>query len=72
LTARRATARELGILEKSFERALDRYQADEESADQLVGFGEMVVPVGIDRVRLAAYTNVANLMMNLDEVINRE
>jgi len=72
LTARRATARELGILEKSFERALARYQADEESAGQLVGFGEMEVPVGIDRVRLAAYTSVANLMMNLDEVINRE
>jgi len=72
LTARRATARELGILEKSFERALARYQADEESAGKLVGFGEMEVPVGIDRVRLAAYTSVANLMMNLDEVINRE
>ena len=72
LTARRPTARELGILEKSFERALARYQADEESAGKLVGFGEMEVPVGIDRVRLAAYTNVANLMMNLDEVINRE
>ncbi|MBI85096.1 MAG: hypothetical protein CMJ81_18025 [Planctomycetaceae bacterium] len=72
LTARRATARELGILEKSFKRALARYQADEESAGKLVGFGEMEVPVGIDRVRLAAYTNVANLMMNLDEVVNRE
>ena len=72
LTARKASVRELEILEKSLGRSLARYQADEESAGKLVGFGEMKVPAGIDPVRLAAYTNVANLMMNLDEVINRE
>jgi hypothetical protein len=72
LTARLPTDAELAILEKALERSLARYQADEESAAELVGFGETGLPGGIDAVQLAAYTSVANLMMNLDEVVNRE
>jgi hypothetical protein len=72
LTARLPTDAELAILGKALERSLARYQADEESAAELVGFGETELPGGIDAVQLAAYTSVANLMMNLDEVVNRE
>jgi hypothetical protein len=57
---------------KALQRSLARYRADPESTLKLVGFGELKVPAGIDPVQLAAYTNVANLMMNLDEVVNRE
>jgi hypothetical protein len=72
LTSRWPSDRERAILVKALQRSLARYQADQESALKLVGFGELKVPAGIDPVQLAAYTNVANLMMNLDEVVNRE
>ena len=72
LTSRLPTEEELAILEKAFGRSLARYQSDQESAAALVGFGETGVPAGSDLVQLAAYTSVVNLMMNLDEVVNRE
>ena len=72
LTARLPTDAELPILKKTLDRSLARYQADEESAAELVSFGETEVPGGIGVAQLAAYTSVANLMMNLDEVVNRE
>ena len=72
LTSRWPSDREHAILLKALQRSLARYQADQESALKLVGFGELKVSAGIDPVQLAAYTNVANLMMNLDEVVNRE
>ena len=72
LTARRPTATELAILERALKRSLARYQQDPESAAGLVNFGEMKAPAGMGPVELAAYTSVANLMMNLDEVVNRE
>jgi hypothetical protein len=72
LTSRWPSDRERAILVKALQRSLARYRADPESTLKLVGFGELKVPAGIDPVQLAAYTNVANLMMNLDEVVNRE
>ena len=72
ITARRPTATELAILERALKRSLARYQQDPESAAGLVSFGEMKAPAGMGPVELAAYTSVANLMMNLDEVVNRE
>ena len=72
LTSRLPTDEELAILEKALGRSLARYQSDQESAAKLVGFGETEVPAGSDLVQLAAYTSVVNLMMNLDEVVNRE
>jgi len=71
LTARWPTEAELVILERALRRSLARYQEDQESAAGLVGFGEMKSPAGIGLVELAAYTSVANLMINLDEVVNR-
>jgi len=72
LTARRPTKQELQILQRTLGRALERYQQDPEAAAELVGYGESPVDPQLDTVQLAAYASVANLMMNLDEVINRE
>lgn len=54
-----------------FERMRARYAADPASAGKLVRTGESPVPAGIPEPELAAYTMVANLVLNLDETINR-
>lgn len=53
------------------ERMRARYAADAASAGKLVRTGESAVPAGIPEPELAAYTMVANLVLNLDETINR-
>ena len=53
------------------ERMRARYAADKESAGKLVRVGESPVPEGVPEADLAACTMLANLVLNLDETINR-
>jgi hypothetical protein len=57
----------LGTLEK--QRA--RYAAAPQDASQLVSFGDSKPPADIPAPELAAWTLTANLLLNLDETLNK-
>lgn len=71
LTARMPDDRELAVARQMLESFRERYQADPKSAEQLISYGESETRSDVEASRLAAYTMLANLLMNLDEVINK-
>jgi hypothetical protein len=72
LTARPPRPVELKILRGDLEQHLTRYRRDRESALKLLSIGEAKRDDRLDTAELAAYTAVANLILNLDETISRE
>ncbi|MGH7171837.1 MAG: DUF1553 domain-containing protein [Gemmataceae bacterium] len=72
LLARRPRPVELRILSANLERHLTRYRRDRQAALKLVRIGESKRDEKLDVAELAAYTAVANLILNLDETITRE
>ena len=71
-TARWPTSEELKILMGSFVAQRASYRWNLKSAKQLIRTGESLVPKGVDRKELAAYTVIASLILNLDETITKE
>jgi len=71
-TARWPSAAEQKVLAAGYQRALAQYGKDREAATKLLTVGESKRDKRLDIVELAAYTAVANTIMNLDEVIARE
>jgi hypothetical protein len=49
-----------------------RYRSDPAAALKLVNSGESARNENLDAAELAAYTAVASLILNLDEVLNRQ
>ncbi len=72
VTSRAPTKREATLLERSWKRFFDEFDADRKAAKQLIATGEFPLDEGIDEAELAAYTLAASLVLNLDEVINKE
>ena len=70
-TARVADGEELGILVEGYERRVERYRRDRKAAEDLLGQGESKVPGYLPKPEMAALTTVANVILNLDEVINK-
>ncbi len=73
---RLALARTLGTAERGvLERALSvqraHFAADKTAADALLKVGDFKNPDGIERNELAAWTAVANIILNLNETISR-
>ncbi len=68
-TARRATDAEVEICQKILLRQRQKYSADAEQRDALIQVGESTTPDELDASELAAFTIVANMLLNLDEVI---
>jgi hypothetical protein len=62
-TGRAPDARELGILQKSLDGMLVAYGHDEKAVRGLVGVD--------GSAELAAYTAVANIILNMDETITK-
>ena len=50
---------------------LAHYKGDPKAAEQLLAVGETKPDAKLDVPTLAAYTMVANELMNLDEVLNK-
>jgi hypothetical protein len=71
-TAQRPGPRAQFVLVNAFRQQLNRYRADRKAALALVSAGDSARDETLDVSELAAYTMVANLIMNLDGTITKE
>lgn len=71
-TGRQPNPQERSILLQGFERTLNQYRNDKKAALELVAAGEYPRDSTLDAVELAAYTGMANMILNLDEVVSKE
>jgi hypothetical protein len=71
LLSRPLRSGEMKIARASLNDLLASYKAAPDDADDLVEVGDSKVDESIDPPTLAAYTMVANELMNLDEVLNK-
>jgi hypothetical protein len=71
VTARRPLENERGILKEAYEKQLARFAANPEAAKQAVTFGESKPKAELSVPELAAYTLVANVLLNMDETLNK-
>jgi hypothetical protein len=71
-TARFPTEHERSILLQSFRYNLDRYQTHPQAALDLLIQGETPRDTSLNPAELAAWTNVASLILNLDETVTRQ
>jgi hypothetical protein len=71
-TSRPATPAEVAVLEKGLTLRLAQYRKDRASAGKLLTAGESPRNTKLDVTELAAYTTVASVILNLDEVITRQ
>ncbi len=71
LLARPLRSAELKITSSVLHKLLARYKSAPKEAEALITVGESKADASLDRPTLAAYTMVANELMNLDEVLNK-
>ena len=68
--SRPASESETAILGKTLQTQLATYAADKPAAAALVKVGDLAKPPGLDDSQLAAWTAVANVLLNLNETIS--
>ena len=71
VTARRPKDAELAVVLEVYQSSLAGYQASDEATSSLVGVGESAANSSLDAHQLAAWTMVANMLLNLDETITK-
>ncbi len=71
LLCRPLRAEEMQVVQASLKDLLAHYKANTEDAKKLLAVGEAKVDPKLDPNTLAAWTMLANEMMNLDEVLNK-
>ena len=69
---RKPDALETDVLLETYRDHVARYKKDEDAAKKLIAIGESKADAKLNATELAAWTMVANLVLNLDEVINKE
>ncbi|MFT6862623.1 MAG: hypothetical protein ACJAVK_001182 [Akkermansiaceae bacterium] len=72
VTQRDPQAHEKAILTKALAEYLANFKANPDSAKTLTAIGTSPVPDDLDPIFLAAHTTLANVLLNLDEVITKE
>jgi hypothetical protein len=72
VTARPPNDAESAVLAASLRRFQQRFADDAEAAQRFISVGEFPRDESLDITELAAYTAVANLILNLDEALTRE
>ena len=70
-TGRHITAEEKAVLLEEFHDRLNDFHADKQAAQKLLGIGELPHDESLDKSRLAAWTMVARIILNLDETISK-
>jgi hypothetical protein len=70
-TARKPDAKEAEELVAAYNDFRKKYDADTKAAGELIAVGETKSDPKLSASELAAWTMVANLILNLDEVINK-
>jgi thioredoxin-like negative regulator of GroEL len=65
------SAQEAEIIRQSFDKHLAAYTAKPEEAKKAISYGESKPEEKLNPAELAAWTMVANLVMNLDEVVTK-
>ena len=71
-TSRLPTPEELGVLTSELERQRSTFALDPAAAERLLSVGHSLRNEKIDAVEHAAWTNIASIMLNLDETITKE
>ena len=71
LLARPLTAKEKRIVASGLGDLLEHYRRDPQAAERLLAVGDSKPDPSLEAPTLAAYTMVANELMNLDEVLNK-
>jgi len=71
LIARPLNPKEMKVVESGLKDLLAHYHQSPEDAEALIKVGESKADASLDQPTLAAYTMVANQLMNLDEVLNK-
>ena len=69
--SRRPDAEEVKLVEEQLKTHLDRYRQDAAAATKLISQGQSKPKAGLAPAELAAYTLVANMILNLDESLTR-
>ena len=70
--ARPPTSAEAELIAGIYREQLELFRSDPSAAQQLVQAGRYRRPEGLDPAQHAAWTAVANALMNTDEAITRE
>ena len=71
MTARPPSSKELEVLRRSVDKQLAFFQTDKAAADKLLAYGDAPRDTTLDSAEHAAWTMIANLMINLDETITK-
>ncbi|MCP5558329.1 MAG: PSD1 domain-containing protein [Verrucomicrobiaceae bacterium] len=70
-TGRYPSAEEAEIIRQTIQQHLTAYAARAEDAKAAITYGESLPKAGLDPTELAAWTMIANLLLNLDEVVTK-
>jgi len=71
-TCRQPATVELDVLTASFVEHLAEYRGNPEAAEKLLSVGEFPRDAAVDPCEVAAYSAIAGLILNLDEVVTKE
>lgn len=69
--SRQPEAGEIEIVQRTQAAYLDRFQKNPEAAKQALRYGESPARAGLNEADVASWAMVANLLLNLDESLNR-
>ena len=70
-TSRKISKDESKVLLDAYQQQLADYQKDKDAAEKLLGIGAFKAKPGLDHAELAAWTMMANTILNLDETITK-
>ncbi len=70
--ARKPDKQEMQVVKTRHRLLLERYRKDTEAAAKVVGAVKKMGPRKLDAAEHAAWTGLANLILNLDETLTRE